>query len=467
MKRYYLAIDIGASSGRHILGSVEDGKYVLEEIYRFPNGAEKRGAHLCWDLEALFGHVVEGLRRCRDAGKIPESVGIDTWGVDFVLLDKDGCVIGDTVAYRDDRTNGMDQAASELIPDGEFYSRVGIQKIPINTVYQLLALKREHPEDLEKAKTLLMIPDYLNYRLTGNLRAEYTNATTTSLVNAKAKDWDRDVIARLGLPGEIFLPLSLPGTEVGSLHEEIAEAVGFRTKVVLPATHDTGSAFLAVPARDDDAVYISSGTWSLMGVENPAPITGEESRIRNFTNEGGYGYRYRYLKNIMGLWIIQSIRHELNDAYSFAQLEALAREASDFPSAVSANDARFLAPQSMTEEIKAACRESGQPVPETVGQLIRCAYRSLALCYRDTVRELREITGKKYTSVNVVGGGSKDGYLNELTAGQTGLPVFAGPSEGTALGNLMLQMITAGEFPDLESARGAIRSSFSIKEYRP
>ena len=467
MKRYYLAIDIGASSGRHILGSLENGRYVLEEVYRFPNGAAMRDGHLCWDYDALLSHVVEGLVRCKDAGKIPETVGIDTWGLDYVLLNRNGERIGLPVAYRDDRTAGMEEAVASEVPDAELYHRAGIQKMAINTIYQMAAQRREHPEELEKAETFLMVPDYLNYLLTGRMCSEYTNATTTALVGAESRDWDRDLIGRLGFPEKAFLPLSVPGTAVGQLKEEIASKVGFQTLVVLPATHDTGSAFLAVPARDDDAVYISSGTWSLMGVENPAPITNETSRLLNFTNEGGYMYRYRYLKNIMGLWIIQSIRHETGDAYSFAQLEAMARSEKEFPSVVPANDARFLAPDSMSEAVRESCRESGQPVPETLGQLIQCAYRSLAVCYRDTVRELETVTGKTYTSINVVGGGSKDGYLNELTAAAAGLPLCAGPGEGTALGNLIVQMIRDGVFSDLEEARRAIRPSFDLKEYRP
>ncbi len=466
MKRYYLAIDIGASSGRHILGSVENGRYVLEEIYRFPNGATMRDGHLCWDYDALFSHVVEGLARCRNSGKIPESVGIDTWGLDYVLLDRNGDRIGLPVAYRDDRTSGMEDAVAAVVPDSELYHRAGIQKMAINTIYQMAAQRLEHPEELENAESFLMVPDYLNYLLTGRLCSEYTNATTTALVGAESKDWDRELIRKLGFPEKAFLPLSVPGTAVGPLKQEIASRVGFQTLVVLPATHDTGSAFLAVPARDDGAVYISSGTWSLMGVENAAPITNEASRLHNFTNEGGYGYRYRYLKNIMGLWIIQSIRHETGDVYSFAQLEAMARSEADFPSIIPANDARFLAPDSMSEAIRESCRESGQLVPESVGQLIQCAYRSLAVCYRATVRELEAVTGKTYTSINVVGGGSKDGYLNELTSAAAGLPLCAGPGEGTALGNLMVQMIRGGVFVDLEEARHAIRPSFDLKEYR-
>ena len=347
---------------------------------------------------------------------------------------------------------------------------------------QLTALQREHPEQLAAASRLLMIPEYFNYLLTGNMLNEYTNATSTALVNAYTRSWDDTVIAALGLPRRIFGPLNLPGARVGRFTGEVQGAVGFDCDVLLPATHDTGSAFLAVPARDENAVYISSGTWSLLGVENEAPITGEASMLANFTNEGGYRYRYRYLKNIMGLWMIQSIRRELNGVsyvedskktaaaqrqWSYAELEAEARGCADFMSRVDVNDSSFLAPESMTDAVKQFCVQTGQSVPQTVGELMQCVYASLAAGYAGAVRELSALTGKVYTSINIVGGGSKDGYLNELTARTTGLPVFAGPTEGTALGNLMAQFIAAGEFDDLEAARAAIRQSFDIKEVTP
>ena len=479
--RYYLAIDVGASSGRHILGHVEDGKLVLEEIHRFDNKQLRRNGHDCWDMDNLWAGVVDGLKACKAQGKIPVTVGIDTWAVDYVLLDRDGGTIGDAVAYRDGRTEGMDKAVAGVIPPAELYARTGIQKQIFNTVYQLTALKREHPEQLEQAGALLMIPDYFNYRLTGVRKQEYTNATSTNLVNAAGKCWDMELIERLGLPVKLFGELSMPGTVVGELTPEMRELVGFNTTVILPATHDTGSAFLAVPARDENAVYLSSGTWSLLGVENEAPITTEESRLQNFTNEGGAWYRFRYLKNIMGLWMIQSIRRELNGTayvagreskyaagrtYSFPDLIEEAKGAADFPSVVDANDGGFLAPDSMIDAIKAYCAKTDQPVPETAGEIMQCVYKSLAKCYKDAIKGLSQLTGKTYTSINIVGGGCQDMYLNQLTANATGLPVYAGPVEGTAIGNLIVQMIAGGEFPDLQAARDAIRKSFDIKEIR-
>ena len=482
MPTYYLAIDIGASSGRHILGHVENGKMILEEVFRFDNRQVRRGGHDCWDMENLWNGILGGLKACKEAGKAPQTLGIDTWAVDFVLLDEKDRVIGDAVAYRDSRTEGMQALVNAVIPADELYSGTGIQYQPFNTVYQLMALKREHPEQLEKAEWLLMIPEYFHFKLTGVKQNEYTNATSTNLVSAEGKCWDREIISRLGLPNGIFHDLAMPGTVLGNLLPEIQAEVGFDCTVILPATHDTGSAFLAVPARDDNAVYLSSGTWSLLGVENERPITTEASRRQNFTNEGGAWYRYRYLKNIMGLWMIQSIRRELNgDSYvsgrvvpfasemkwSFPDLINAAMGAPEFHSVVDANDPRFLAPESMIDAVRSACRESGQAVPHSVGEIMRCVYLSLAKCYADAIRELSAITGKRYTSINIVGGGCQDGYLNRITAAATGLDVFAGPVEGTAIGNLIVQMIHAGEYENLQAARDAIRASFEIKEVNP
>lgn len=458
---YYLAVDIGASSGRHILGEKKDGKFVLNEVYRFDNNLYEKNGHICWDTEELFLNIIEGMKKCRELNKIPTSMAIDTWGVDFVIIDGEGKPTGETVAYRDSRTEGMDAICEDLLPFSEHYSRTGIQKQPYNTVYQLLAMKREEPESLNKGKRLLMMPEYFSFLLTGNAMNEYTEATTSALVNAQKKDWDFEIIKRIGIPEGLFGKLSMPMTAVGSLKPEIARKVGYDTKVVFTASHDTGSAFLAVPAKDDSAVYISSGTWSLLGVENAEPKTDFRSMKANFTNEGGFDYRFRYLKNIMGLWIIQSVRRNYNKKYSFAELEAFARQESGFPGRIDVNSKKFLAPSSMVD----AVTENATVKPENIRQLMECIYQSLADSYADSIKELEDITGKQYTSVNIVGGGSKDGYLNMLTAKATGLPVYAGPTEGTALGNLICQMLSSGEFDSLQQARDAITESFEIKAY--
>ena len=361
-----------------------------------------------------------------------------------------------------------------MLPFADLYRRVGIQKTSFNTIYQLWALKKEHPEQLEQAEHFLTVPEYINFALTGKIVHEYTDSSTTALLDAAKKDWDFDLIEKLGLPKRIFGKLEMPGATVG-------EYKG--VKVVLPALHDTGSAYLAVPARDDQAVYLSSGTWSLLGVENEKAITNKAACAANFTNEGGAWGRYRFLKNIMGLWMIQSIRRELNGVsyvegkdgvatkealaaisdyekgkkYSFADLEMSARGASTYQVTVDVNEQRFMNPDSMIGEVLAAAKAEGGKPPATVGELMQCVYKSLAECYADAIANLSEITGKTYTSVNIVGGGCQDKYLNALTADATGLEVFAGPVEGTAIGNLIVQMIAGGEFKDLAEARQAIQ----------
>lgn len=461
--RSYLAVDIGASSGRHILGRLEGEKLVLEEIYRFPNGAAPRNGTLCWDYPALFGHILEGLRRCGEAGRDPCSMGVDTWGVDFILLDGKDRLLGQPAAYRDDRTAGMGEAVSALVPDPVLYARTGIQKQPFNTIYQLMACR----ELLDEAASMLMVPDYFHFLLTGVKSQEYTNASTTGLLNAAARDWDWDTLRALGYPLRLFVPLSRPGRDLGPLLPEWAQQTGCSCRVVLPPTHDTAAAVLGAPLRDEGTVFLSSGTWSLLGVERNAPVTTEESRLANFTNEGGCGGTYRYLKNIMGLWMIQSVKKELGDRFSFADLAALAERDRAFPSAADPEDRRFLAPDSMTQELKNACRETGQPVPETPGQLAQTVFSSLAGGYARAVKELSALTGRVYTNLVLVGGGSQNRYLNSLTAQKTGLTVFAGPAEGTALGNLVSQMLAAGELRDISHARHVIANSFDIEEVHP
>ncbi|MEE1127317.1 MAG: rhamnulokinase family protein, partial [Acutalibacteraceae bacterium] len=332
MSNYYIAVDIGASSGRLIAAWLDNGTMKTEEIHRFDNGVVRKNEHLCWEIDKLFCEIKEGLKKCKAVGKIPTTVGIDTWAVDFVLLDKNGEVIGDTVAYRDNRTDGMIEKVTNIIPQLEQYERTGIQPQVFNTIYQLMAAK----DELNKAEKLLFVPEYLNYLLTGVMMTEYTNASTSGMVSAKTKNWDEDIINRLGYKKEIFGEIHMPSTVVGKLKDEIADEVGFSCDIILPCTHDTGSAVLAVPSNEK-ALYISSGTWSLMGCEIIEPNVSEESLKLGFTNEGGYDYRFRYLKNIMGLWMIQSVRRELNKKYSFDELCDMARE-STFDEIIDVND---------------------------------------------------------------------------------------------------------------------------------
>ena len=454
MATYYLAVDIGASSGRHILGHLEDGKMVLEEVYRFENGMVKKGDELCWEFDRLFQEILNGLKKCKEIGKVPVSMGVDTWGVDFVLLDKDGNVLGNTVGYRDHRTEGMDEKVYEVISQEDLYARTGIQKAIYNTIFQLMAVKQKHPEYLEQAETLLHVPDYFHYLLTGNKTCEYTEATTGQLVSPVTKDWDFELIDMLGYPRKIFQKLIMPGTSIGHFSEKVKEEVGFDLEVVAPATHDTGSAVLAVPANDDDFIYISSGTWSLMGLERETADCSKKSCELNLTNEGGYAGRFRYLKNIMGLWMIQSVRHEFDDKYSFAEICAMAEEAKDFPSRVD------------TKEVQEYCRKTGQKVPETLGEIATVIYTSLADCYAKAAKELEEMTGRTYSRIHIVGGGSNAGYLNELTAKATKKEIHAGPGEATAIGNITAQMLKAKEFDTVEEARTTIHESFGIKIYK-
>lgn len=464
MSEYYLAIDIGASSGRHMLSYMEDGKMRLEEVYRFPNGMDNKDGTLCWDIDRLFGEIVAGLKKCKELGKVPKTMSIDTWGVDFVMLDKDDNILGDAVGYRDKRTEGMDQEVYKIISQEELYERTGIQKQIFNTIYQLMAVKKQHPEHMNKAVSLLMIPDYLHFLLTGVKKNEYTNATTGQLINPETTDWDYRLIEKLGYNSKMFMPVSMPGEVVGAFSDKISEEVGFNATVILPGTHDTASAVLAVPTNNDKAVYISSGTWSLMGVERKEADCSIESMKANFTNEGGYDYRYRYLKNIMGLWMIQSVRGEIAQNLSYGEICSLASRET-IKSIVDCNDERFLAPKNMTEEVKAYCRDTNQQVPESLGEIASVIYNSLASCYADTVEEIEKITGNSYDTIYVVGGGANAAYLNELTAKYTKRKVSAGPTEATAIGNITVQMLYDNVFKDLPQARTCIGESFDIKHY--
>lgn len=465
MAEYFLGIDIGASSGRHIFAHMEKGKMIMEEVHRFPNGMSKKDGELCWDTKALFHEIKLGMRKCAELGKIPISVGIDTWAVDFVLLDEQDEVIGNTVGYRDSRTQGMDEKVYETISLEELYHKTGIQKQIFNSIYQLMAIKEKKPEQLQKAKTFLMIPDYFHFLLCGEKCVEYTNATTTQLVSPVTKTWDMGIINSLGYPTNIFPEIKMAGTVLGELTKEIAEEVGFSCKVVLPATHDTGSAVLAVPSNAPQTMYISSGTWSLMGVERMEADCSDKSMECNFTNEGGYDYRFRYLKNIMGLWMIQSLKKEIHDQYSFAELcEMASRET--ISSIVDCNDDTFLAPESMQEAVKAFCQKTNQQIPQTTGEMAAVIYNSLAVCYENTVNEIEAMTGVNYECIHVVGGGANAQYLNELTAKKTGKTVYAGPTEATAIGNLTVQMMAAGVLKSLTEARKTIFDSFDIRTYQ-
>ena len=464
-KEYYLAIDIGASSGRHILGYVENGILKLEEVYRFSNGMQDVDGSKCWNVEKLFSEIKAGMRRCMELNKIPRSVSVDTWGCDFVLLDASDQMLGQAVGYRDSRTKGMDEVVSRYLTEEELYTRTGIQKLVYNTIYQLMAIRQNNPELLAQAETFLMIPDYFHYLLTGQKSAEYTICTTGQLVNLKTGNWDYELFDLLGYPKHIFPDIKMPGTVLGNLTNEVAKEVGFDCQVVMAAGHDTASAVMSVPAVDTDVAYISSGTWSLLGVELWEANVSTESRKANFTNEGGYDRRYRFLKDIMGLWLIQSVRHELEDRYSFGELCAMAEEEKEFSSRIDVDQECFFAPESMIKAIQTYCSESGQLVPETPGEIASVVYQSLAESYGNTLLELEKILGREYPVLYIVGGGSHADYLNQLTANRTGKTVYAGPVEATAIGNLLAQMIREGIFQDLKEARNCVKASFPLKVF--
>lgn len=387
----------------HILGWINDGKIQLKEIYRFDNGMREKNNCLAWDMEYLFKEIVNGMKKCAELSMVPATLAIDTWGVDYVLLDEKDELLGESYGYRDSRTRGMDTEVYKIIDEKKLYARTGIQKQIFNTIYQLMADKVQQPDNLKKAKTFLMFPDYFQFLLTGNKVSEYTNATTGQLVNPTRKQWDKELIELLGYPTDMFLPLQMPGTEVGNLKETIQKEVGFDCKVVLCASHDTASAVMAMPVVGGSGLYISSGTWSLMGIEREKAICTEESRLSNFTNEGGYDYRYRYLRNIMGLWMIQAVRKELNKKYSYLELCSLAEACKDFSSRVNVNDDSFMAPKSMIKAIQKYCEKTGQPIPETPGELATVIYQSLSICYGETVRAMETSVGRTFDSIHVIG----------------------------------------------------------------
>lgn len=458
--KYYLSIDIGASSGRHILSSVQNGKLVLEEVYRFENGMTQKDGHLVWEYEKLFSNIIAGLKECKKLDKIPVSVGIDTWGVDYALIDADGKVIGDVYAYRDGRTEEPIKKVHEIIPFETLYKRTGSQFQIYNTIYQLYTDKLSGK--LDKAERFLMMPDFFNYLLTGVMKNEFTNASTTGLMSAKTRDWDMETVKELGLPEKLFKELSDPATLVGNLKPEIAKEIGYDLKVVLPATHDTASAVMAVP-EIGQPLYISSGTWSLLGIESPVAISTDEALKENFTNEGGYERSTRFLKNIMGLWMIQCVRREYNKKYSWGDFVTLSKEVKDFDSIVDVNDNSFLAPASMIEAIKDYCRKTGQKVPETPGEIALCVYDSLAVCYKRAVETVERVTGYKFDTIHIVGGGCQNAYLNELTAKRTGRRVVAGPVEATAIGNALSQLLYDGAVKNINEAKELVKVSFDTE----
>jgi rhamnulokinase len=474
MSHNYLAFDLGAESGRAVLGRLADGALDLTPLYRFPNGPVRVLGSDYWDVLRLFQELKEGLGAYRRAyGEPLDGIGLDTWGVDFALLDKNDRLLGNPHHYRDPRTEGMLEAAFAVVPREEIFQRTGIQFMEINTLYQLLSMRRSGEGDvtLEAARTLLMMPDLFNYWLTGVQACEFSDATTTQCFDPRAGTWARDLLARLGLPTDIFREVVPPGTVIGDLRADLGEEVGLvRVPVIAPACHDTGSAVAAVPAEGEDFAYISSGTWSLMGVEVREPVITAESLAFNLTNEGGVCGTYRLLKNIMGLWLVQECRRtwaaEGRD-YSYDDLTGLAAEAPAFGPLVDPDAHEFLRPGDMPARIRAFCAQTGQRAPETDGEVVRTALESLALKYRWVLERLEMMLGRRLGVIHIVGGGSQNRLLCQLAADATRRPVVAGPVEATAAGNVLMQALARGRLGTLDEVREVVRRSFDVERYEP
>lgn len=468
-QRTFLAVDLGAESGRVIAGNVER----FEVVHRFDNLPVRLGGSLHWNVPELYQQVKAGIRAGLKHG--PASVGIDTWGVDYGLLDGSGALLGLPYHYRDARTDHAPEAVDRLIERRALYAETGIQTMPLNTLYQLYAQRQRQPELLACARRLLTLPDLLHYWLTGAAVNEFTNASTTQLRNPRTGAWSQRVLDAVGVPAALFSEPVMPGTEIGALRPGVAAELGGPLRVVLPPCHDTASAVVAAPlAAPEESVYLSSGTWSLLGIESPQPIISDLSFAHNFTNEGGADGGIRFLKNIMGLWIVQECRRQWAAAgrsFEYGELTALAEAAGPAAFAIDPAAERFFKPglpgDGMADRIAAWCRETDQPVPATPGAVVRGVLESLAAAYAAAVRQLTEITGARYRHVHVIGGGSRNGLLCQLTADASGCAVHAGPVEATALGNLLLQAVAAGEVSSIEAGRRLIRDRAQLTHYQP
>ncbi len=463
--RNYVAVDIGASSGRLILGKIDNEKLVMQEIHRFKNEFTFREGHDRWKIDVLIQEIFIGLEKVKQAGIHEVTIGIDTWGVDYVLVDANGERLADSVCYRDSRTRNKVAELTSSFPKDYIYQKTGIQFLELNTLYQLYA---EDKDLIKQADTILLIPDYIGFVLTGKKVAETTNSSTTQMLNLREQLFDKDLLGHLNIDPGQFAPLTDAGTYLGEMLPKWSSQYDIPDcRVITVATHDTASAVIGTPAEGKDWAFLSSGTWSLLGMELPVPINSQAAFDENYTNEWGAYGTYRFLKNIMGLWIVQEIARMSDYKYSFAEMAEQASHSPFFSQIIDVNDERFNNPANMIEEIQGYCQETGQLVPETIGELTNCVYSSLAVCYAKALLKLKEITGKEINKLYIVGGGSNVGLLNQLTANLTGIPVYAGPSEATAIGNLSVQMMTDHQMRDLAHAREIIRNSFDIREYQP
>lgn len=470
----FIAVDIGAETGRVIIGDVSK----METIYRFPNSLVRVKGSIFWDILGIFNEIKKGLKEAfKKYSDQIVSIGIDTWGVDYALLDNDGDILGNPYHYRDKRTDNIMDEAFKIIPKEEIFAETGIQFMQINTIYQLYSFAKNKPKVFGNARYFLTIPDLLNYWLTGIIKNEYSIATTTQLYNPIERNWSIKIMNKLGLKREIFGEIIMPGTKIGKLLPAIAREIGADSEVVVvaPACHDTGSAVAAIPVEDDtNYAYISSGTWSLIGIESPKPIINEKSFKFNFTNEGSADGGFRFLKNVTGFWIIQECKKFWDEkvrSYSYDELTEMALKYGPANFRIDPDDSRFLKPglidDNMPDRIKAYCQETGQKVPETPAEIVRGVIESLADKYTKTIEMIEEITNKTINEIYIIGGGCRNGLLCQIVANATGLSVFAGPVEATAIGNLMIQAKSMGQIKSIVEGRETIRRSFDIKKYLP
>jgi rhamnulokinase len=468
---HYLAIDIGAESGRAIVGSLNDKQLTLNEAHRFSNGPVRLNDGLHWDVLELWSDIKHGIIKSSKIEKKLDGIGLDTWAVDFALLDKTGSLLSNPFHYRDTRTDGIVDDAFKVMPREDIFANSGIQFMQLNTLYQLIAARRNNPEIFDIAKTFLTIPDLFNYWLSGEITNEFTNATTTQCFDPRKRDWSSAILNSFNIPTRLFQPITDSGTQIGTLLPSLVEEINVESiPVIVPACHDTGSAIVAVPAAEKDFVWISSGTWSIMGVEAEQPIINEKALEYNFTNEGGVFGTWRFSKNIMGLWLIQECRREWmrhGEEISFEALTQLAVESEAFLSVIDPDFVEFLHPGNMPSRIQKYCADTNQAVPQTKGQIVRVALEGIALKYRWVLERLEELTSKQLGTIHIIGGGTQNRLLNQFTANSTRSTVVTGPVEATAIGNILMQAIGLKHLSSLADAREVVHASFIPAVYEP
>ncbi len=467
----YLALDLGAESGRAIVATLDDEKLTLNEVHRFRNNPVRLLDGIHWDVLGLWSEIKAGIAAAIKSGANPVGIGLDTWGVDFALLDKNGALLSNPFHYRDARTDGIPEEVFKRIPRTEIFAQTGIQFMQLNTLYQLFSMSLEKSPLFDIAERFVTIPDLFNYWLSGKITNEFTNSTTTQCFNPLSADWSRDMLDALHIPSRLFGSVTAPATVIGELLTEVAEETGARMiSVVLPACHDTGSAVAAIPAQNQDFAWISSGTWSIMGAEVLQPILSEKALAYNFTNEGGVSGTWRLSKNIMGLWLVQECRRYWSshgEDLSYDEITRLASEAKPFLAVIDPDADRFFHAGDMPDKICKFCAESGQPIPQIKGEIVRVALESLALKYRRTLEQVEELSGKRLDPIHIIGGGTKNRLLNQFTADCTQRTIVTGPVEATAIGNVLMQAIALGQLRSLADARAAVRKSFSVETYQP